>query len=109
MSCQCKLFVFLRLLRRCQALLLSHEGATGHEVEPYLQHVLKPLAPLTLYGRFAAREPKCHKQECVYYFWRGRHCHEVTGKCFSLLCFQSLQLSHWFLAIVLHSFVSADL
>ena len=54
MSCHCKVSVFSRLLRRCQALLLSYEGATGHELEPYLQHNLKPLAPLALYGRFAA-------------------------------------------------------
>ena len=47
-SCHCKLSVFSRLLRRCQALLLSRKGATGHELEPYLQHVLKPLAPLAL-------------------------------------------------------------
>ena len=39
---------FLALLRRCQALLLSHEGATGHELEPYSQHVVRPIAPLVL-------------------------------------------------------------
>ena len=39
----------------------------------------------------------------------GPTCHEVSSKCFSLLCFHSLQLSHWLLAIVFHSFVSADL
>ena len=66
-------------MRWCQALLLSHEGATGQELEPYLQHVLKPLAPLTLYGRFAARAPPCHKQECVYYFWRDRRCYAVAS------------------------------
>ena len=37
-------------------------------------------APLTLYGRFAARDPPCHKQECVYYFWRDRRCYEVTSE-----------------------------
>ena len=57
-----------------QALLLSHEGATKQELEPYFQEVVKPLVPLVLYGRFAKREPACHKQECVYYFWRGRRC-----------------------------------
>ena len=68
------------VVRRCQALLLSHEGATGHELEPYFQHVVRPLVPLVLYGRFARRDPPCHKQECVYYFWRDRCCFEVSSK-----------------------------
>ena len=63
---------------RCQALLLSHEGATGHDLEPYFQHVVKPLVPLVLYGRFAKRDPPCREQECVYYFWRGRRCFQVS-------------------------------
>ena len=36
--------------------------------------MVDPLAPLVLYGRFAKRDPPCHKQECVYYFWRDRPC-----------------------------------
>ncbi len=63
---------------RCQALLLSHEGATVHDLEPYFQHVVKPLVPLVLYGRFAKRDPPCREQECVYYFWRGRRCFQVS-------------------------------
>ena len=68
------------LVRRCQALLLSHEGATGHELEPYFQHVAKPIAPLVLYGRFARGGPPCHKQECVCYFWRDRRCYEMSSE-----------------------------
>ena len=69
----------LRWDRWCEALLLSHEGATGPELEPYFQHVVKPLVPLVLYGRFARRDPPCHKQECVYYFWRDRRGYDMTS------------------------------
>ena len=73
-SCDSKLCVLALWSCRCQALLLSHEGATGHELEPYFQQVVKPLDPLVLYGRFERRDPPCHKQECVYYCWRDRRC-----------------------------------
>lgn len=53
-----------------QALVLSHEMASPEEMEPYLQEVLRPLRPLVLFGRAAGLEPKCHKQEAVYYGWR---------------------------------------
>ena len=95
MSCHCKLSVFSRLLRRCQALLLSHQGATGQELEPYLQHVMKPLAPLTLYGRYAKTNPPCHKEECVYYFWQDRRCFEVSREQLQLFV---LRVSHCALA-----------
>ena len=55
-----------------QVLVLSHEGASRQEMQPYLSQKLWPCRPLILYGKAAAREPPCHKQECVYYAWRDR-------------------------------------
>ena len=83
-------------MRRCQALLLSHEGATGHELEPHFQHVVNPLAPLVLYGRFARRDPPGHKQECVYDFWRDRRCYEV---CIEQRPFLVVRVSHCVMAL----------
>ena len=55
--------------------MLSHEDATEHDFD--FQHVVRPLAPLVVYGRFARKDPPCHKQECVYYLWRDRRCYEM--------------------------------
>ncbi len=52
------------------ALVLSHEVATAAEMQPFLQEAVRPLRPLLLYARAAGFEPKCHKQEGVYYCWR---------------------------------------
>jgi len=52
------------------ALVLSHEVATAAEMQHFLQEAVRPLRPLVLYGRAAGFEPKCHKQEAVYYCWR---------------------------------------
>ena len=64
--------------------------------EPYLPHVLKPLAPLTLHGRFAERELTCHKQECVY-----RRCQKVTSEQRQCFLFSVSHSLHWLFAIVL--------
>ncbi len=49
---------------------MSHENATEEEIVPYLRVRVQPLQPLVLYGRAAGLDPKCHKQEAVYYGWR---------------------------------------
>ena len=59
--------LFLMLL---QALVLSHERASGEEIEPYASVRLAPLQPLVLYGRSAAMAPECDKDQCVWYAWR---------------------------------------
>ncbi len=51
------------------SLLLSHEVATAAEMKHFLQEAVRPLRPLLLYARAAGFEPKCHKQEAVYYCW----------------------------------------
>lgn len=37
---------------------------------PYLSVRLRPLQAMELVGRCANREPKCHPQEAVFFFWR---------------------------------------
>jgi len=55
---------------RRQAISLSHELASPEELEPYLGVRLAPLRPVTLYGRAAALDPPCRKEETVFYAWR---------------------------------------
>ena len=63
-----------RAVRECatrrQAISLSHELASPEELEPYLGVRLAPLRPVTLYGRAAALDPPCRKEETVFYAWR---------------------------------------
>ena len=55
---------------RQQAISLSHELASPEELEPYLGVRLAPLRLVTLYGRAAALDPPCRKEETVFYAWR---------------------------------------
>ena len=58
-----------------QVLALTHEKATAEETLPYLQHAFRPCPVLALCGRAAVLEPRCAKEECVYYAWRDRRVH----------------------------------
>ena len=53
-----------------QALVLSHEGATRVEQMPYLAVMLAPTPVLDFYGRCATRDPPCHKNDAVFYWWQ---------------------------------------
>ena len=52
-----------------QALVLTHEGASEVEQLPYLGVILAPTPVLEFYGRCATRDPPCHKNDAVCYWW----------------------------------------
>ena len=53
-----------------QAIVLTYEGAGVDMITPYFSHRLKPLQPLTVYGRVAKQEPKCPPCHAVWYAWK---------------------------------------
>ena len=61
--------VFLQYLDH-QALVLTHEGASQVEQLPYLSVMLAPIPVLDFYGRCATRDPPCHKNHAVFYWWQ---------------------------------------
>ena len=77
-----------RAVRDCstlrQAISLSHELASPVELEPYLGVRLAPLRPVTLYGRAAALDPPCRKEETVFYAWRDSVAGNVVPKVLGL-------------------------
>ena len=58
---------------RPQALVLPHEGASDTEKLPYLGVMLAPTPVLEFYGRCATRDPPCHKNDAVFYWWQDAH------------------------------------
>ena len=55
-----------------QVLVLTHEGASLKEMEPYARSVFSPVTPVYLYGRSADKEPKCKREDAVYFGWMDR-------------------------------------
>ena len=53
-----------------QALVLTHEDATVVEQFPYMGVMLAPTPVLEFYGRCATRDPPCHKNDAVFYWWQ---------------------------------------
>ena len=53
-----------------KALVLTHESAPSDLWEPYLGHLLRPLRPLVLFGRDASLQPRCPKDQAVFYGWK---------------------------------------
>ena len=72
--------VFLEYLDP-QALVLTHEGASKVEQLPYLGVMLSPTPVLDFYGRCATRDPPCHKNHAVFYWWQDpQTSHNYTKK-----------------------------
>ena len=64
-------FKFMLPAFRCkQVLLLTHEGASMAEWEPYMSYRLRPCRPLVFYGRSASRKPPCSKEHAVWWVWK---------------------------------------
>ena len=55
-----------------QALVITHEGATREERAPYLTLALHPLPVIEMFGRSATQEPRCKKEEALFYGWQDR-------------------------------------
>ena len=53
-----------------KALVLTHESAPSELWGPYLGHLLRPLRPLVLFGRDASLQPRCPKDQAVFYGWK---------------------------------------
>ena len=70
--------VFLEYLDS-QALVLTHENASQTEQLPYLGVLLAPTPVLNFYGRCATRNPPCHKNDAVFYWWQDLHkiCNDI--------------------------------
>ena len=51
-------------------MVLTHEGATKVEQVPYLGVLLAPTPVLDFFGRCATRNPPCHKNDAVFYWWQ---------------------------------------
>jgi hypothetical protein len=75
-------FQSLALLR--QVLTLTHEKASGKEIEPYAQALFNPVPVLSVYGRTASASPPCHKKHAVFFGWRDCSC--VSRLCPSINC-----------------------
>jgi len=90
-----------RTVRECstqrQAISLSHELASPEDLEPYLGVRLAPLRPVTLYGRAAALDPPCRKEETVFYAWRD----SVAGNVFPKVLGLEQVCEPWYPAPVL--------
>ena len=50
-------------------MVLTHEGASKVEQVPYLGVLLAPTPVLDFFGRCATRNPPCHKNDAVCYWW----------------------------------------
>lgn len=64
-----RLAVFVLVLA---ALVLTHERAPTDLREPYLAHRLRPLRPLTVYGRDRSSQPRCLRDRTIWYAWKDR-------------------------------------
>ena len=51
-------------------LILTHEMASDQEGIPHAAAQFWPVRPLVMYGRSAALQPKCAKEEAVWWFWK---------------------------------------
>jgi len=80
-SCDFSTFVFglstdhsLSLPLHCrQVLILTHEDEQDAKVFiPHIEHYVRPVRPLVLFGRSFRAEPECGKKESVWYGWRDR-------------------------------------
>ena len=58
-----------------KVLVLTHELATDGETIPQAARQFWPVRPLIMYGRSAALDPPCAKEDAVWWFWK-----EMSGK-----------------------------
>ena len=80
-----------------QALVLTHEGASQVEQLPYLGVMLAPTPALEFYGRCATRDPPCHKNDAVFYWWQDPL--KISKPNFSRKVWAPILLDPWIVSV----------
>ena len=62
-----------------EVLLLQHESLPDAEQDTYLASVLWPARVLVCVGRSAALEPRCDRNEAVYWWWKEPLEHTIVA------------------------------
>ncbi len=55
-----------------EVVVLAREASDPREWEPYAAWAFRPCQPLVFFGRSAADDPACPREEAVFHFWRDR-------------------------------------
>jgi hypothetical protein len=71
----CTLFLVISAPPQSQVLTLTHEKASGPELNPYAAALFKGMPVQGIYGRCATLEPTCNREHAVFYGWRVPHIH----------------------------------